>query len=430
MSRERESLVSRVIALVLAVGLTVVGSAIAAPGSSAAASVASERAAAPARVVVPGTGAADVIRIAQSPDGSLSVVVNGSVTMVPPASATSMVIDAREGDDVVSADASLTNGIAVLAGGGADRVIGGAGADYIDGGAGADVLDGGAGDDVIYGGPGADQVSGGDGADYLDGGAGRDGVSGGPGDDMLMGGQDGDTLAGEDGDDLMAGGAGADGYDGGAGRQRTYAQRSDLRPFIAAGSVTWVPLGTNAAGGAPGSSLSLPRTGAFSQRVTSDVQALLSLPIGRRLVLALDAAGKRVGVVRSASGNRTTIRDSAAAFLRAGGKRGPGSASSLAYDDVATVVGDSSKAWMHRPPVVGLYHELVHALNAATGSIQPGKTGAGVPKLELQAIGLPFSGIPWDHDGKAATPRQSGNLRAFTENGMREFLGLQQRTRY
>ncbi len=148
------------------------------------------------------------------------------------------------------------------------------------------------------------------------------------------------------------------------------------------------------------------------------------------MLLSLDAAGKRIGVVRSGTGNRTTIRDSAAAFLRSTGKRGPGSAVSVAYDPVGIVTGDGSEAWMHRPPVVGLYHELVHALNAATGSLQPHTTGAGVPKLELQAIGLPFAGIRWDHDGKASTPRQSGNQRVFTENGLRAFLSLQPRTRY
>jgi Ca2+-binding RTX toxin-like protein len=419
------------VATVVAATLVVVCLSAAPAPASASGAVAAESAAATARVVVAGTDAADIIQVAQLGDGSLSVRVNGAETVVPQASAASLVIDARAGDDVVSADASLAQGIVVLAGSGADTVSCGPGADSIDGGPGRDALDGGAGADVIYGGPGADQILGGEGADYLDGGDGDDIVSGGPGDDILIGGRGDDSLAGDDGDDVLAGGPGTDAYDGGAGAQRTFAQRSDRRPLVAAGGVTWVALGgVNAAGEAVGSSLSFARTGAFSQRLRSDVQALLSLPIGRRLLLALDAAGRRVGVVRSTSGNRTTIRDSAAAFLRLTGRRGPGSASTVAYDPLGSITGDGTEAWMHRPPVIGLYHELVHSLNAATGSLQPRRTAAGVPKLELQAIGLPFAGIPWDHDGKASTPRRPGNLRAFTENGFRSFLGLAERTRY
>ncbi|MGZ8634032.1 MAG: M91 family zinc metallopeptidase, partial [Solirubrobacteraceae bacterium] len=379
---------------------------------------------------VTGTDAADVILISQRADGSLAVLVNGIETIVAPASAASLAVDALAGADAVTVDGSLTVGVAVLGGAGADRVIAGAAADYVDGGLGRDVVDGGAGDDTLYGGPGADQLAGGEGADYLDGGAGDDAVSGGAGDDRLIGGRDADALTGNDGADLMAGGAGTDRYDGGPGLQRTFAQRGDSRPLIAAGTVTWVSLtGLNAAGEAVGSSLAFSRAGVFAQRLDADVQALLSLPIGRRLLLALDAADRRVGITLSSSGNRTTIRDSAAAFLRSSGKPGPGSASSIAYDPVRIATGDGRQAWMHRPPVVGLYHELIHALGAETGSLQPGRTAAA-PKLESQAIGLPFAGILWDHDGNAATPRQSGNRRVFTENGFRAFFRLQPRTRY
>ena len=421
---------SRVRALVVAASLTVLGLAIAAPGSSAAGSVASELAAASIRTVVAGTDGADTIRIAQMGDGSLSVLVNGLETIVPPASAVGAVVNARAGDDVVDCDVSVTTAIAVLGGAGNDRIVTGAGDDYVDAGAGRDVVGGAGGEDVLYGGPGVDLVDGGDGADYLDGGLGNDRVSGGGANDLLIGGRGADLLDGGDGDDLMAGGPGSDRYAGGAGLQRTFAQRDDLRPFLQAGSVTWVSLGgLNAAGAAIGSDLVHAGSGAFSQRFASDVEALLSLPMGRRLLLALDAGRGQVRVVSSDSGNRTTILDAAAAFLRTTGKRGPGSASRVAYDPMGTIIGDASESWMHRPPAVGLYHELVHALGAGTGSLQPGKSG-GVRKLELQAIGIPFDGILWDHDRKASTRRQSGNQRAFTENGFRALLRLEARTRY
>jgi hypothetical protein len=419
------------IAALAAAGLGLLSALTAAPRASASSVIAAEVFTAAARTTVAGTAGGDLILVAQLEDGSISVTVNGAVTTVPAGSAAGVVVSALAGDDEIYADTSLTQGVAILAGAGADRVDAGAGPDYVDGGAGPDVLDGGAGDDVLYGAPGADQVAGGDGADYLDGGMGDDSLSGGAGTDLLMGGRDDDALAGDDGDDLMAGGAGVDQYAGGAGAQRTFAQRGDVRPFRGAGTVVWVSLGTvDAAGEPPGSSLAFARSGSFSQRLSSDLQALLSLPIGRRMLLALDAAGKRITVSRGSAGNWTTVRDSAAARLRLSGRRGPGSACDVAYDPIGTAIADGSEPWMRRPPIVGLYHEFAHCLNAATGSLQPGTTAAGVPKLELQAIGLPFEGILWDHDGRSSTSRQPGNLRAFTENGLRVFLRLELRSRY
>jgi hypothetical protein len=417
-------------AALAAVGFGVLMLLVATPVAGASRVIAAEVVTAAVRTTVPGTAGDDFILVAQLVDGSISVSVNGSVTVVPAASAGGLVVSALGGDDEVVADPSLTQGVAVLAGAGADRVVGGAGRDYVDGGAGPDVVDGGAGDDVLYGGSGADGLLGADDADYVDGGPGADVLSGGAGDDLLMGGRDDDELAGDDGDDLMAGGAGTDRYSGGAGVQRTFAQRSDVRPFHDGGTVVWVPQTVNVDGEAPGTSLAYARSSGFGQRLASDVQALLSLPIGRRMLSAIDAAGRRIGVTRGSTGNWTTVRDSAAAFLRRSGRRGPGSACDLVYDPVGRVIGDGAEAWMQRPPIVGLYHELVHCLNATTGSLQPGKTDEGVLKLELQAIGLTFDGIAWDHDGRPSTPRQSGNVRAFTENGLRSFFRFEARPRY
>jgi Ca2+-binding RTX toxin-like protein len=423
------------LAVLAAVCAVTASSAFAAGGSALAGSlIAAESPATAAPVVVRGTPDADTIAIAQLPDGSLSVLVTDTRTGtsvrtdVPVADAGHLIVDAGAGADVIEADASVTQPLTVLAGAGDDHVVTGAGADYVDAGTGNDVVDAGAGNDVVYGGPGADQLIGGDGLDYLDGGPGADTISGGAGDDILMGGKDGDALSGGDGADVMAGGAGADTYSGGAGVQRFFAQPGTDRILDGAGAVTRVPIGgTNAAGGPIGSSLALPKAAAMRLRCESDVQALLSLPYGRRLLLALDAAGKHVSIVHSGTGNKTTFLDAAAAVLRASGRRGPGSASVIGYNQTTLVVSTGSANWMHRPPLVGLYHELIHALNAATGSVQPPVTGK---RLELQAIGLPFAGIAWDNDGDPSTPRKAGNVTAFTENGLRALLGLDTRTSY
>ena len=71
-------------------------------------------------------------------------------------------------------------------------------------------------------------------------------------------------------------------------------------------------------------------------------------------------------------------------------------------------MGAGADPWMKRPPIVGLYHELVHAYNAATGSMQPGVTTGGVELVELQAVGLTFTGIAWDNDGNPSTAAALG----------------------
>ena len=310
-------------------------------------------------------------------------LVDGAGERAPPPLAvpagTRLVIDAGDGNDQITADSSVTTGIVILAGAGNDQVSSGAGGDYVDAGPGDDVVNGGAGDDVIYGGAGNDVLHGGADTyfDYIDGGPGDDQIYADAANDILIGGAGADVLHGGDGD-LLAGGPGVDTYLGGVG-DRTYAQHADARP-ISAGTVTWVSsAATDAAGKAIAGVLSLPKgtkpaAVAFRQRCSSDVQALLSLPLGRRLLLALDAAGRQVSLVRSAGDNQTIIANSAAAVLRGTGARGPGSVSTIDYDPILTTVRTATaQPWMHRPPLVGLYHELIHALNAGTGSLQPGR---------------------------------------------------------
>ncbi len=337
-------------------------------------------------------------------------------------------IDAGAGNDRVWAGAGDDG---ATGGPGDDSLSSGDGRDYLEGDADDDRIEGGAGDDVLYGLGGADTLRGDGGNDYLDGGTGNDGLNGGPGSDLLFGGQGDDALYGGPGNDLLAGGGGSDRYDGGSGSQRTFAQRTDRRPFSAPGTVTWVSLAsTNAAGKPPGSSVSSVTDPAFAPRFASDMEALRSLPIGRRLLAAIDDARRSVVAAPTSGGNATQVLDAANAYLSAGGVRGGGSGSKVSYDPYRITVGAGADPWMKRPPIVGLYHELVHAYNAATGSMQPGVTTGGVELVELQAVGLTFTGIAWDNDGNPSTPPRSGNVKAFTENGLRAFLALPGRTRY
>jgi hypothetical protein len=345
-------------------------------------------------LVVSGTAAADVITIGQNPDGSLAVSVNGHLTSVPSVDVPRLSVDGGAGNDAITVQASVQVDLTIFGGPGGDVIA-----------------DHGAGNDAIDGGPGNDKLSGGSGSDLLFGGAGSDQL----------------TLNGPGG--LMAGGPGTDSYAGGTTATRVFAQRGET--ITSPGHVTYVSLGTrDASGHAPGYLLHLS-TGAsssFRQRFAADLTSLLSLPDGRKLLTALDNAGRRVSVTPTGGGNQTTVLAPAGAFLKTGGVHGSGSGSAIAYNPRETTIETGAQPWQHRPPFVGLYHELVHALNAATGTMQPGKSAAAVLKLELQAVGLPFKGIAFRWT--AGTPASSANPTVFTENGLRALLGIARRTTY
>lgn len=380
-------------------------------------------------LLISGTPKRDQIRLSQRSDGMLVIANNDASLTVSPKQTDRVVIDALGGNDLVIVDGSVTVPVSIDAGDGNDVVDCSAATVgvCVDGGLGNDVIKGGSGGDSLYGGYGSDRLAGGDGVDYLDGGPGNDTLRGGPGHDMLFGGLGQDILLGGPDDDLMVGGPGADQFNGGQGQQTTYATPDDRRfAFLNAGKLHWVKGdASNLA-----SMIDIQGDPSFRLRVISDLQALESIPMGRSLLGGINAGTHKITIIESMTSNDTTILDSADAFLNADGSAGSGSGTTISYNPGKTAIGDVSQPWMERPPVVGLFHELVHALNATTGTMQPGKVG-DVPQLELQAIGLPLThGIAWDNDGDPRTAPTSRNLPAYTENGFRQFLGLPLRTAY
>ena len=84
------------------------------------------------------------------------------------------------GNDTLTVEDDVTNGVELNGDAGDDMLTGGLGNDTVDGGDGNDsAVDGGVGDDMLYGGAGNDDLDGGAGMDTLDGGAGMDTLTGG-----------------------------------------------------------------------------------------------------------------------------------------------------------------------------------------------------------------------------------------------------------
>jgi Ca2+-binding RTX toxin-like protein len=342
--------------------------------------------------VISGTAGPDIITVRQNPDGSLTVTVNGQSQSVAAADAARLVIDGQAGNDTITAEASVTGPLTIIGGSGDDLIdVGGSGVVYADGGPGNDTILGGTGSCLLFGGSGSDQLS-------------ARGAGG-----------------------VMAGGPGSDSYTGGSSLTRIFAQPGELIDSLA--RITQVSLSSrDAAGRVPGYVLHVSGSKAFRRQAAADITSLLSLPNGRKLLTALDNAGHGVRLTQTQSGNDTSILDPGIAFLQASGAHGAGSASAIAYNPYETELDGGAQTWQRRPPTVGLVHELVHALNASTGTMQPGRSTAGVPKLELQAIGLPLKGISYSW-----TPRSAAgpdNPPVYTENGFRVLLGIAARTAY
>ncbi|MFP2927537.1 M91 family zinc metallopeptidase [Pyxidicoccus sp. 3LG] len=388
-------------------------------------------------VVDLGTGNNDA-QVSNTADGGLSITSDGRTVTLTAEQAKNAVIRGGEGNDRIAVDADVKANLRIEGGNGSDTLVGGAGNntlvggagdDYIQGGSGNDRIVGGAGRDVMYGLGGNDTMQGGADRDYIDGGTGDDNVHGGSGNDQVMGGRGNDTLNGGVGDDVVAAGEGKDTVSGGAGSDTLYTQTDDTvtgtKKDRVGDTVTNVNLDTrNAAGGVAGSSVTVEGDAAFQERVQSDLDALRSIPAGQEMLLALDNSGHSTTIRQAAAtdGNSAGATDRANAWLQADGTPGKGSDAYINYNPERTVLGGGAEEWQNRPPIVGFFHEMVHAYNYVTGTLAPGTTG-GVNNRELAAVGLPY-----DHDGNASTPDQHPGH--TSENRIREQLGLPPRPEY
>ncbi|MBJ7358594.1 M91 family zinc metallopeptidase [Nocardioides sp.] len=375
-------------------------------------------------VVNTGGGVDDVVVSRDPATGEVLVDVDGVYHRFP--EGTEVEIRTGTGDDSVTVDPGIRDGVTVLAGEGADEVHGGAGGDtivagtghdvvtggdahdhlfgnagqdYLDGQDAGDLVDGGQGDDTVYGLGGADTLAGGEGDDYIEGGLGDDEILGGSGADVLSGGAGDDHLAGGADPDVAYGGTGADAVVGGSGHDTSYAQPTgavDLDDYV-----------------------TIEGSPEFEARVRADLALLAASPNGHELL-----AGILDGLEEGDDGT-VVIRehqpgDPDRAFLDPTGAEGPDYV--LGYDPTY----DDLRG--HTPPSVVLGHELAHLWDHVTGHADDldGET-AGVDNGELAATGLPI-----DHDDDPGTPAviDPEHPVEITENGLRDEMGLPGRDDY
>ena len=411
--------------------------------------------------ILRGTEGNDKISISQGQDGSLKVTINDDVHEFTEEEAKKLVIDGGDGNDTIKADKTVTTGLFITGGAGNDRIIGGSGNDYIidnygqnyisagkgddyiiangldlqdetgntlKGGLGNDYIEGsskndfisgGAGNDVIYGMAGDDVISAGLGRDYVDGGHGQDVISAKGNGNMLFGGQGNDQISSQGSSSLIV-----DTYG-----ENTINVEGEARKVITSeSSKVTAPQGTTIEHDQP---MEIPAnfqpTGdeTFRARVQSDLETLAQLPMGKSMFEHIADTGKTVSYKETEAGNKCSFGTDGYLDSEDHSVRGPGSSSTVYYNR-STIALKSNTPWRERPPLVGMYHEMAHSYNAATGTLDgwnydynggPAFDMYGVKGAELQAVGI-------DH------PMVEANPEGLNENSLRNLLGLEKRERY
>jgi hypothetical protein len=368
-----------------------------------------------------------------------------------------LTIRGGDGDDRITVDPNVGYGLHIEGGDGSDRIRGGAGRDtieggtgrdYLEGGLGNDTLNGGWGNDTLYGGQGNDVMEGGNGNDYVEGGKGNDTMWGGHGNDVVSGGRGDDRIAGDDGNDVLYAGAGDDRVWGGQGADRAYGGASD-RWDGGAGNDQWTriehqdALGSNIRYGtghdADGDqiaegTLSTHEAAAFRDRVEDDVDLLRNSPSGQQLLGAFDASGRNVTMQRIDIDNGYEVGSGGFPTVDAAGNPHARQHATVGYNP--NIIDEV--AGKEQVPIEVLQHELGHAWNDVTGTTQGGTySGPDAPdndgtvgNWERQAVGLPHTGVPVDHDNDPATAPMTDNPDWATERGLSRELGREERPSY
>jgi hypothetical protein len=404
------------------------------------------------RLVINTGNGNDQVNVSQRADGTLDVDVNGKKFHVRLGPGQELGVRTGDGDDVIHAadnvtvnmdvragagNDSITTGAGndrIEAGAGDDMVRSGAGRDDISGNAGNDIIDAGDGHDVVYGGDGDDVLQGGRGRDYVEGGRGNDTLQGGSGDDILSGGLGDDSLLGQEGNDRVYTGAGRDTVSNNAGSDTVYGQATQDTITAGAGATNAVTEVNQAR--APGSTIVVTGSPEFRERVEADLEMMRSSPEGRALLTQLDAAANARGghnvTIRElthehngfAYGNNATNDEYLTRNARGNTVRGRGENAIVEYNP-------SDHDDRFPAPTVTLFHELSHAYNIVTGTMQRGNNGLpgvdnGTPRAELQAAGLANDGVSFNFPG--GTGRSTVNPN--NENTFRTELGLPLRPGY
>ncbi|GLH48652.1 hypothetical protein RS3R2_23370 [Pseudomonas lactis] len=425
----------------------------------------------------------DVIHISQDPNGSLRVKVNeqeytfngnnpspnssssegiqpqfslhiksgagnDNITLAPDVTV-DVKIEAGDGDDTVQTEGGNPD---IYGGRGNDTIRLGKGGGYVEGNDGDDTIIGGSGHSVMYGNKGNDRLYAGPGPANK-----KSHLDGGEGDDLLYAGDGHTVINGGDGNDQIVAyanttaytGKGSDTVWGNLTKARIYAQSSDYLPGTEQSTITRTEPSE-----AGKKAFKIVGPDEFKQRVEDDLALLRASPVGRKMLEEMDKAAERNGAPVTIEedkkgGSSYTFNSSELQKLSeqerkkipmGDPKRGgikDGEPGARADQGTINYAQNSILAFENEnitSPIVAFYHEMVHAWNGANGTFLPGTAGdpmsPGPANGEPQAVGLPTNAPPFDFDNDPTTPPTSTNPAPFTENALREEMGLPPRMQY
>lgn len=324
----------------------------------------------------------------------------------------------------------------IESGGGNDRISGGGGDDYAYSFTGNDALQGGDGRDVLYGGDGHDRLSGGTDEDYVEGGGGNDTAAGGSDGDVVSGGRGHDRLFGGAGDDTVVAGAETDRVDAGRGDDTVYGERGT-------DTVANAPLDAVDVDADVGNEfVNLSGSDGFRQRIEADLDAFRGTPSGAEMLRSLDESHEETKAIAADwpvlggpayGGDVVTVHE----YDEPNGGARVRGLPFVAYD-IDIDINPGFRGPERGVPSSVLYHELAHAWDYTHETSQGGTYRGidpvdndpardGIANGERQAVGLPL-----DHDSDDDTPEivDPDHPFIYTENAIREDLGLERRDHY
>lgn len=420
----------------------------------------------------------DSLLVAPGTTGRLEAIVNGKAYGLPELEGEDdeLIISTMGGNDHIKVDPRVKHRIDISAGDGNDFIKAGAGPTLVSGGKGDDYILMGDGNGRARGGDGADILVGGQGDVELHGGKGNDRLYagwstqhkasylyGGEGDDQLYAARGKSVLHGEQGKDTLVGyrdttfytGRGAPdvvhSYDA---NDRIYGKPTDKLHNHANASLVMVQQKEVGKRG-----IEIHGDDRFVEIIEGYLEQLRSSPAGQKMLEEMDRLADRHGspvtientpytgmdffLPRNAASDKLPWSDPEekqnVGFLKDGA---PGSLSTHGHifldpDYVADKGGDAH--------LITLFHEMIHAYHGAQGTHQKGTVAVldndGKPVItdhgtlteglhELQTIGLPNTGTPYDFDNDPRTPPTTVAPYPFYENALRQEMGVPLRTRY
>lgn len=378
-----------------------------------------------------------------SKTGDITVTVNGESQTFSGAEKDNLVIRAGDGNDTITVDRNVTVNLTLEGEGGNDKLTGGSGNDTINGGDGRDFINGtvgndtllgGKGNDVIYGGDGDDNIQGNEGDDYLEGSKGKDNIQGNAGKDVLSGGLDDDTLDGGLDNDVLYAGGGKDNLKGGAGTNKLFAQTEDITEKSDPKAKINNTVVTIDLSEAVGKTLKVEGSPEFIELVEADLEMFRSSNIGRGMLKSLDETGQTITIRQTTGGDSATFVDRDVPgkpqpwYDDATGKKGSSVEGMVNYNPQDITLGTTEFQ-----PSVKLFHELGHNWDYTHGTLRRGTySGTDTDDHGMNVRERVATGLPIDHDNNPNTPEIIDPLhpKQFTENGLREEMGLPKREHY